>query len=151
MDLQPARHGGGIRSPLLRRNKQNAANLDSLIRPASQVQMREDHRHQVDHRPREPRVLHEPDARVHVVRLLREEGEHPLEVPAGLLGLVLVARAATNVGWLQRGHVAGRHDRDPQGAAHDRQEPFRERLAARLHGQDGRDPHQDPPGVREEG
>ena len=109
--------------------------------------MGEYHWNQVDDRPREAGVLHEPYAGVHVVRLVRgEEREDLLEVPS--LPGVGLARAAA--GRLQRRDVAGRDDRDAQGAAHDRQEPFRERFAAGFHGEDGRDPDEDPPDVRKE-
>jgi hypothetical protein len=108
--------------------------------------MGEDGRHQVNHGPREAGVLDEPDAGVHVVRLLGEVREKALEVPAG--GLPALAAAAVD---FQGGDVAGRHDGDAQGAAHHGQQPPGERLAARFHGQDGRDPDEDAPREREEG
>jgi len=104
-------------------------------------------RHQVDHGPREAGVLDEPDACVHVVCLLGEEGEHPLEVPDTLLH-VRLALAVVN---FQGRNIARWYNGDAQGAAHDGQQPFGQRLAAELHDQDGRYPDKDTPGECEQG
>lgn len=104
--------------------------------------------HQVDHGPREAGVLHEPDAGVHVIRLLGEEGENPLEVPSTLLRISLALAAVVN---FQGRNIARRHNGDAQGAAHDRQQPLGQRLAAELHSQDGRDPDEDAPCECEQG
>jgi len=101
-------------------------------------------RHQVNHGPREAGVLDEPDACVHVVRLLGEVGEQPLEVPGDLL----VLAAAVD---FQGRDVARRHNGDAQGAAHDGQQPLGERFAAEFHDQDGWDPNEDATGECEEG
>lgn len=112
-----------------------------------QVQMGEYGRHQVNHGPCEAGVLDEPDARVHVVRLLREAGEQPLEVP----GALPVLAAAAAVIDFQGRDIARRHDGDAQGAAHDGQQPLGERFAAEFYDQDGWDPDEDAPGECEEG
>lgn len=115
-----------------------------LLSSRLQIQMGEYGRHQVNHGPCEAGVLDEPDARVHVVRLLGEVGEQPLEVPGGLL----VLAAAVD---FQGRNIARRHNGDAQGAAHDGQQPLGERFAAELHDQDGWDPDENAPSKREEG
>lgn len=109
-----------------------------------QIQKGEYGRHQVNHGPREAGVLDEPYARVHVVCLLGEVGEQPLEVPGGLP----VLAAAVD---FQGRDVARRHDGDAQGAAHHGQQPLGERFAAEFHDQDGWDPDEDAPCECEEG
>ena len=103
--------------------------------------------YQVDHGPREAGVLDEPYACVHVVWLLGEEGEHPLEVSNTLLHVGLALAVVS----FQGRNIARRYIGNAQGAAHDGQQPFGKRLAAELHDQDGRYPDKDTPCKCEQG
>lgn len=103
-----------------------------------QTEVGKNSRNHINNRPSKACILQKPDPSIHIILLLSEESEKPLEVSSVFLLVLCIFRG------LEWRHIARGDYRDAQGVAHDWKKPFGDGLATEFHCKNGRDPNKHP-------